>query len=125
VPILSKLLALLHKDIFVQKAIHDSDLERFLSTEGKLNEIENKDVKCEKCGSFLTKSSIGKICKEDEDLKLYCNDYICFVEGEEMETVNDSSDYMEIAKKSGDSKEIFISAIERSSETSKNRIESD
>lgn len=95
----NKFLKLVSKDIFVQKGVHPDDLEQFLRTINKLDQIEDGKISCESCNKTLSKQTIGKISKIKGDVRIFCDNYVCYVENNLHSTKTQSDQkYLDLAK---------------------------
>jgi hypothetical protein len=94
-------------DIFVQKGIHQDELEQFLRTIGKLDQVKNDEVRCDACEEVLSKSSIGKISKTKGDIKFFCDNYVCYVENNAHVSKSSlNQEYLALAKLSDEIEQI-------------------
>ena len=59
-------------------AVHDRDLEVFLSSIGILEKIANKEIKCVECKSVITLENIGFIFPSKGKLEICCDSPTCY-----------------------------------------------
>ena len=120
----NKILGLVRKDIFEQKGVHPDDLDQFLRTIGKLEQIENGEIGCDACNEVLSKNNIGKIAKRKGNVKLFCDSYICYVENHVHTTeIPSDQEYLDLAKHSDNIEEINKVEVDIPTEAPQNPAE--
>jgi hypothetical protein len=59
------------------KAVHDKDLERFLSSLGVLDQIKNGYHRCVICNSIITLENFGAVFPKDDKINFLCDRSLC------------------------------------------------
>ena len=59
------------------KAVHDDDLEQFLSTIGVLNQINNGYHHCIVCNTQITIENLGAVYPKDNKINFVCDRPSC------------------------------------------------
>ncbi len=62
------------------KAVYDKDLINFLKKIDLLEKIKNKEIKCEFCGDVITLENFKGVFKKNNQLKVFCEKKLCFLE---------------------------------------------
>jgi len=70
----------LSRAVNVIKAVHDVDLERVLRRLGLYEKLARRELRCAVCGRPLSLESLGRLYKENGEVKLVCNRIECLVE---------------------------------------------
>ncbi len=60
------------------KAVHDSDLEKFLAKLGLLNKIKEGKIRCSICGDVITLDNFLCIYPEEGQIRVCCNKRDCY-----------------------------------------------
>ena len=62
------------------KAVHDSDLEKFLEKLKLLDKIKGGRLRCSICGDVVTLDNFLCVYPEDGQIKVCCNKRACYEE---------------------------------------------
>lgn len=62
------------------RAVHDNDLEQFLSSIGVLDQIKNGNYHCSACDTEITMENLGAIYPKDNKINFVCNRPCCLTE---------------------------------------------
>ena len=60
------------------KAVHDSDLEKFLAKLNLLEKIKKKELRCSICGEIITMENLVCVYPENGEIKVCCNERECY-----------------------------------------------
>ncbi len=60
------------------KAVHDSDLEKFLAKLGLLDKIKEGKIRCGICGEVITLDNFLCVYPEEGQIKVCCNKRECY-----------------------------------------------
>jgi len=59
------------------KAVHDDDLENFLSSIGLLNDIKSEKIRCKFCSENITLETLQAIFPDSGSINAICNKKSC------------------------------------------------
>jgi hypothetical protein len=60
-----------HREVI--KAVHEDDLESFLSSIGILEDILSERYKCQKCNRQISLKNLGAVCPEEGTIRVICD----------------------------------------------------